>query len=129
MRQKNKISGNMRTLKRQYAARNWPSVRLLPDIAAYCRVMGPVEIRNAEFGVRNGADRSAYGPPGTAWYRLGPDKIFSPGEKGAKSRSAGLWLRQLRTQPVGVGRLGPLGAASPSAEFEVLSAECYGEIG
>ncbi len=45
----------MRTLKRQYAARNWTFVRLLPDIAAYCRVVGPGEIRSAEFEVRNGS--------------------------------------------------------------------------
>ncbi len=61
-----------------------------PLIAAYCRVMGPVEIRSAEFGVRNGkrGSKSKVGrresyrfvPAGSAWDRLGPDKIFSPGE-------------------------------------------------
>ena len=43
MRQENKIRGNTRTLRRQYAARNQPSVRVLPGIAGYCRVVGPGE--------------------------------------------------------------------------------------
>ncbi len=38
-RQENWLRGNKRTLKRQYAARNWTFVRLLPDIAGYCRVL------------------------------------------------------------------------------------------
>src|SRR5580698_6884840 len=40
MRQENRICGNTRTLKRQYAARNWTFVRVLPGIAGYCRVVG-----------------------------------------------------------------------------------------
>jgi hypothetical protein len=45
-RQEKWLRGNRRTVKRQYAARNWTFVRVLPDIAAYCRVMGPREIRS-----------------------------------------------------------------------------------
>ncbi len=33
---------------RQYAAKELASVRVLPGIAGYCRVMGPGEIRRAE---------------------------------------------------------------------------------
>jgi hypothetical protein len=43
MRQENRIRGNTRTVRRQYAARKWPSVRVLPGIAGYCRVAGPWE--------------------------------------------------------------------------------------
>jgi hypothetical protein len=53
--------------------------------------------------------RTAYGPPGSAWVRLGPDKFFSPLKKGAKNRSAGLWLQSTGTQAVGVGRFGTIG--------------------
>ena len=42
-RQENWIRGNTRTLRRQYAARNWVFVRVLPGIAGYCRVVGPGE--------------------------------------------------------------------------------------
>src|ERR1700722_6824002 len=46
-RQENKIRGNRRTLRRQYAARNWTFVRVLPGIAGYCRVVGPWEKRGS----------------------------------------------------------------------------------
>jgi len=42
-RQGNRLSGNRRTVRRQYAARNWTFVRVLPGIAGYCRVVGPLE--------------------------------------------------------------------------------------
>ena len=41
MRQENRLRGNTRTVRRQYAARNWTFVRVLPGIAGYCRVAGP----------------------------------------------------------------------------------------
>jgi hypothetical protein len=43
MRQEIWLRGNTRTLKRQYAARNWTFTRVLPGIAGYCRVVGPGE--------------------------------------------------------------------------------------
>jgi hypothetical protein len=92
MRQENKIRGNTRTVRRQYAARNWTFTRVLPGIAGYCRVVGPGEISSAEFEVRNGAGRQCLGsaellptfpdgsyrfvPAGTAWYRI---KFFAGG--------------------------------------------------
>jgi hypothetical protein len=48
MRQEKRIRGNTRTVRRQYAARNWTFTRVLPGIAGYCRVVGPGEIRGAE---------------------------------------------------------------------------------
>jgi hypothetical protein len=71
----------MRTVRRQYAARNWTFTRVLPGIAGYCRVVGPGEIRRlrraqssrAECEVRNEAGRTAsvrISPPGTAWDRI-----------------------------------------------------------
>jgi hypothetical protein len=41
-------------------------------------------------------------PAGTAWYRLVPDKIFTPGENAAKNWFGGLWYSSSGTQSVGV---------------------------
>jgi hypothetical protein len=75
-RQENWLRGNTRTLKRQYAARNWTFVRVLPGIAGYCRVVGPWE-KKAVQSPRSKATRGVRGrqklpvvPPGTAWYRI-----------------------------------------------------------
>ena len=57
-RQENWIRGNKRTVRRQYAARNWTFVRVLPGIAGYCRVVGRW---GKKFGVESeeGGHRSA----------------------------------------------------------------------
>jgi hypothetical protein len=135
MRQENKIRGNTRTVRRQYAARKWASVRVLPGIAGYCRVVGPgkkvdgrelmVESQNharphpsllpqekepPAVACRTGSESRAcfctgkdsagmsyrFVPAGTAWYRLVPDKIFSPDKKG-RERCFGSGHRSLST--------------------------------
>ena len=106
-RQEKWLCGNKRTLKWQYAARNWASVRILPGIVGYCRIVGPCEfgMRRAECGVRVvGKICRAYrfGPAGTAWYRLGPDKFFSRREIAGEKVIAGLWWDLAATQSVGV---------------------------
>jgi hypothetical protein len=117
MRQENWIRGNTRTVIRQYAARKLASVRLLPGIAGYCRVVGPCEFgrRSAECGVRAGEACShrtgrtgypdipvgAYGPHKSAWDRLGPLKFFSPRKSGEENRCEGLWSGFAGTQSVG----------------------------
>jgi hypothetical protein len=83
-RQENWIRGNTRTLRRQYAARNWVFVRVLPGIAGYCRVVGPSEfgVRSAKCGMgRVGPLTVRLGPPGAAWERL----IFFPRAKRGKT--------------------------------------------
>ena len=67
-RQENWIRGNRRTVRRQYAARNWTFVRVLPGIAGYCRVVGPVEIRSRLWC--SFAQHKLWG--WAAWGRLGP---------------------------------------------------------
>jgi hypothetical protein len=75
------IRGNTRTVRRQYAANELASVRVLPGIAGYCRVMSFRDF----FGARNAAwghaaynpDAVRFGTPGNAWERLGTDKFFS----------------------------------------------------
>jgi hypothetical protein len=48
----------------------------------------------------------AYGPPWSAWDRLGPDKFFSPLENGAKNRSSVFWfLREKRHRLWCAGRI------------------------
>ena len=89
------IRGNMRTVKRQYAARKMSSVRVLPGIAGYCRVMGfsEFQMQNSKGkidGEWGGAVR--FGPAGTAWDRLGPDIFFSP-RLMASGRVSG-WVRE-----------------------------------
>jgi hypothetical protein len=48
-----RIRGNTRTVKWQYAAKELASVRVLPGIAGYCRVMGPKEIQKVKFKMKN----------------------------------------------------------------------------
>jgi hypothetical protein len=57
-----RIRGNMRTVRRQYAAREMASVRVLPGIAGYCRIRGPREIQKEKLKKRRGAPgrRSAF---------------------------------------------------------------------
>jgi hypothetical protein len=49
-----------------------------------------------------GRRRTAYGPPGTAWDRLGPDIFFSPRKNGEENLFVGLWFWFTKAQPVGV---------------------------
>jgi hypothetical protein len=59
MRQEKWLRGNTRTLKRQYAARNWTFVRVLPGIAGYCRVTGPGENSQTSTRLRRGQSSRA----------------------------------------------------------------------
>jgi hypothetical protein len=52
-----------------------------------------------------------FGPPWSAWDRLGPDKFFSPRENLVKKWFGGLCLSFAPTPPVGVCRYVPLNAA------------------
>jgi len=99
-RQENWIRGNTRTVKRQYTARKLVIVRLLPGIAAYCRVVGPVEIWTPEWDKAQAKNRGEkdgplgeralppyrFVPPGTAWDRIN----FFSAQNGRKNGLAGL---------------------------------------
>jgi hypothetical protein len=89
------LRGNRRNVRRQYAARKWGIVRVLPGIAGYCRVVGMWEkkgsprpkVQSPKFGEEHGGSLGERAlpsyrvvPAGTAWDRLGPDKFFSQAE-------------------------------------------------
>jgi hypothetical protein len=120
-----RIRGNTRTVRRQYAANEWASVRILPDIAGYCRVTGPGDfftesvavlpgynhnmwgcpISNAKGKIDEGTGGSVrFGTPGNAWERLGTDKFFSPRENGEENCFGELWCWPSGTPPVVVCR-------------------------
>ncbi len=55
------IRGNTRTVKRQYAAKEMTSVRVLPGIAGYCRVMGAGDFFQGSVVVLPGCNHNMWG--------------------------------------------------------------------
>jgi hypothetical protein len=108
-RQENRIRGNTRTVRRQYAARKWTFVRVLPDIAGYCRVVGPWKFGapSAERGMAEVV------PAGTAWYRINFfPRTFRSGTKMGRK----IWAADCGRQAVGHNRLGWFGLARKSSD-------------
>ncbi len=116
MRQEKRICGNRRTLRRQYAARKWASVRVLPGIAGYCRVVGPWEFSTTD--ERRGFDTELGVDGGDAQRVVDAIGACSSGRNSAKSFAytglmglVGLPLfaqaDRLRSAWDRVGRLGP----------------------
>jgi hypothetical protein len=103
-----------------YAAIRGKEIDHRPHIAGYCRILP----RNGTWGKKNeskvqcpkskatrgrrliGKNCRSYRfvPAGTAWYRLVPDKFFSPRKKPGENHRLGLWLSFAGTPRVGVGR-------------------------
>lgn len=52
-------------------------------------------------GQAQGKPTYRFVPAGTAWYRLGPDKFFSPRKNGEKNQDPRLWWELAGTQSVG----------------------------
>jgi hypothetical protein len=106
------LRGNRRTVIRQYAARKYGNVRVLPGIAGYCRVVGPWDFSTTDLpatgastagehrwhaGSETGAPADGpltvrLGPLGTAWGRI---YFFLRAEMWKKTSSAdcGVGLR------------------------------------
>ena len=74
-RQEKRIRGNTRTLRRQYAARNWTFVRVLPGIAGYCRVVGPGE--NSETSTNSVESLGRADQRGRSTIKRSPKRAFS----------------------------------------------------